>query len=193
MFHFLFANTYLLFAHLYHQPMKEYKLIGTISSTHGLQGWLTAHIQPQFTKYLRKNGFVFIELRNETYIPHRITDIKKESEEFLLIKIKNYNNVEQAKKLTSKGLALPIAELSEKEQMILGVALEGYTLEDTESDFKGTIESITETAGQILAFVSKGEHEVIVPLNQDLIRFVDKKNKLLRMTIPDGLLDIYLR
>lgn len=170
----------------------DFKIVGTIAGTHGLNGWLSAHIHPHFAKHMAVNGFLFIELKNKTFVPHRIEGLKKENQEFFLLKIKDYDNIDLAKKLSSKNLALPTKMLSEKDALLSDNSLEGFILEDTRSDFKGKIESITETAGQVLAFLLINDQDVIIPLNPDLIRSVDRKKKTLRMEIPEGLLDIYL-
>lgn len=170
----------------------DFKLIGTIAGTHGLTGWLTAHIQPEFAKHLGVNKFLFIELKNKTFVPHRIEGFKQEQPNQVLLKIKDYEGVDDAKKLSAKTIALPSEMLSETENILSNNTLEGFLLQDTGSDFQGTILSITETAGQVLAFLRVEDKDVIIPLNQELIRSIDRKKKTLRVAIPEGLLDVYL-
>ena len=69
-------------------------------------------------------------------------------------------------------------------------SLEGYTIIDKQSGFRGVIARVIQNPGQMIAAVTSPEGEILIPMHQDLIISVDKKRKLIEMSLPSGLTGI---
>jgi len=66
----------------------------------------------------------------------------------------------------------------------------GYTICDINSSFAAVIISVDEQPGQLLATVNLKGKEIFIPLHPDLILSVNHKKKLIKMSLPEGLVDL---
>jgi 16S rRNA processing protein RimM len=67
--------------------------------------------------------------------------------------------------------------------------LAGYTLVDETLGAIGVIDEVLEMPQQEMAFLKYKNREVLVPLNEQLIRSIDEAKRQVIMDLPDGLLD----
>ena len=56
----------------------------------------------------------------------------------------------------------------------------------------GVIESVNDNASQDLFEVKKGDKELFIPINDDIITKVDRDNKTIHVKAPEGLVELYL-
>jgi 16S rRNA processing protein RimM len=88
---------------------------------------------------------------------------------------------------------LPLSELPElEEDQFYFHEVIGFTAEDTNYGNIGVIKSINENRAQPLFEIEKDGKEILIPVNDDFISKLDKKNKTIFFDTPPGLLEIYL-
>jgi 16S rRNA processing protein RimM len=68
----------------------------------------------------------------------------------------------------------------------------GCTEHDKELGILGVIEEIIEMPMQVLAKIVITGKEVLLPINDQSLVKVDKKQQIVHVDLPEGLLDIYL-
>ena len=68
----------------------------------------------------------------------------------------------------------------------------GFSLIDRIHGDIGVVQSINDSASQVLFEVLKGEKQLLIPLNDEIIKEVDRKAKTIAIDAPDGLVDLYL-
>ncbi len=68
--------------------------------------------------------------------------------------------------------------------------MNGYMMTDSNSGFSGTIISVLQNPGQLLAVVNAPGGEIFVPLHPDLIIRIDRKRKRIEMSLPEGLIKL---
>jgi 16S rRNA processing protein RimM len=98
---------------------------------------------------------------------------------------------EAAIKLTQKEVWIPEADFkkfSAKSSPINFLNFE--IIEDNKT--LGKIKEVIEQPHQLLCKIQIGEKEVLIPLNENTIRRVDKKKQQVIVELPEGLLEIYL-
>ena len=61
---------------------------------------------------------------------------------------------------------------------------------DKNSGFRGVIARVIENPGQMIAAVTSDAGEILIPMHPDLIISVDRKRKLIEMSLPSGLTGI---
>jgi 16S rRNA processing protein RimM len=66
----------------------------------------------------------------------------------------------------------------------------GYTILDQDSKKIGDITGVNDQTPQHLFQINTCEKKALIPINDKLIINVDKKNKIIKMDLPDGILDI---
>jgi len=84
-----------------------------------------------------------------------------------------------------KGCDLIIAGETEENDELPDLA--GFTLTDTVSGFSGRVLSVKRNPGQLLAEVASPSGGILVPLHPDLIIAVDRRRKIIEMSLPEGL------
>ena len=68
----------------------------------------------------------------------------------------------------------------------------GFTVIDQNYGEVGIIKSINDNTAQALFEIMQGDKEILIPVNDDFIKKVDKENKQILLETPPGLIDIYL-
>ncbi|MCH5600404.1 ribosome maturation factor RimM [Niabella ginsengisoli] len=115
--------------------------------------------------------------------------IKTDTETF--IKLEGVDSIEVAKPLIQKEVWLKAADFEKHVAKNAVISFIGYTINDNGKEL-GTIEEIIEQPHQILCRLHIQEKEVLIPLHEETLVKADTKTKTLHVTLPDGLLDIYL-
>lgn len=169
----------------------EYALIGKISGTHGLDGKLTLnHNLPQ--KSFRKLSHIFIEVKNRSYIPYFIEEQKEIANDTVLLRLDETGTIEEAKKLSGKNVYIEAEQMQRLNPKGISSDLVGFMVADAALGRLGPIETLFETPGQVLATIHYRNKEVIIPLIDATIEGIDMDRKMIRVNLPEGLLDVYL-
>ena len=165
--------------------------IGKIVATHGIGGSLIlTHIVGN-SKWLKKGNAIHVEMQKGSYIPYFISNIKANNNEEFIVGVEDIDKVEAAKKLVTKHVYVDESLLSEfaRQSPLLWI---GFNLIDKKEGALGKIEDVMQTGNQWLAKLTYQNTEVLVPLIEQTIESLDIKTKTINMTLPDGLLDVYL-
>ena len=119
-------------------------------------------------------------------VPFFTRDAFSPSPGMLVISFDYYLTSESVSSL--KGCEVRIAGEAEESDDLAG--LNGFTLTDSNSGFSGTITSVLQNPGQLLAVVNAPGGEIFVPLHPDLIVRIDRKRKSIEMSLPEGLVKL---
>ena len=165
--------------------------IGKIVATHGLQGSLIlTHVVGNAT-WLKKSHVLMVEMQKGSYIPYFIASLKANNNAEYVINIEDIITIEGAKKLVTKHVYVA-------EEILVGLAQKspllwiGFKVIDAQKGNIGLVEDVLQTGKQWLAKLTIQNTEVLLPLIDQTITKVDIKTKTLHMTLPDGLLEVYL-
>lgn len=56
----------------------------------------------------------------------------------------------------------------------------------------GTVQSVNDSTAQALFEVQKGDKQLLIPITDQIITKVDRENKTIEVTTPEGLVALYL-
>jgi 16S rRNA processing protein RimM len=171
--------------------MTEYFKIGKLVSTFGLKGELVLKHNLGKKTSLKGLKTLFIEERKESFVPWFIETAKIKNEEEIYIKLEGINVREQAIKLTQKEVWLPEAEFKKFSAKTSPANLLGYNIIEGEQVL-GKIIEVIEQPHQILCKIEFNSKEAYIPLHEETIEKIDKKNQQVIVALPPGLLEIYL-
>jgi ribosomal 30S subunit maturation factor RimM len=102
--------------------------------------------------------------------------------------VKIRTKVKEQELLKKPLSALP--RLSEKQFYFHEIA--GYTVVDQVQGEIGKVEKVLDYPMQALLQVMKGTKEILIPVADEIILKVDRKNRLLHIHAPEGLIEMYL-
>lgn len=171
--------------------MTEYFKIGKFVSTFGLKGELVLKHNLGKKTSLKGLKTIFIEEQKESFIPWFIENTKIRNEEEIYIKLEGVNIREQAIKLTQKEVWLPEADFKKFSAKTSPINLLGYDIIEGEKVL-GKILEVIEQPHQILCRIEFNSKEAYIPLHEETIRKIDRKNQQVMVSLPPGLLEIYL-
>lgn len=171
--------------------MSQYFKIGKLAASHGLKGELIlAHNLGKKTS-LKGLEVLFIEERKESFLPYFIESAKIKSEEEIFLKLEGVDDKESARKLTPKEVWLLEEDFKKYAAAASAISLLGYHIINEGEDL-GEILEVIEQPHQLLCTLMINGREALIPIHDESLEKMDKKNRKLYVNLPEGLLDIYL-
>ena len=155
--------------------------IGYITKTKGLKGEVQVYFEYDEPADLPLDS-VFAEINNKL-VPFFISTYK----------LQNIDTIEKAQLLIRKKLFLPnnLKPVRDDDEFLI-TDLKGFIVHDETAGELGEIIEIHEYPQQFVAVVSYQFKEIMFPLNDDLIVEIDEENGILKVDLPEGLIDLYL-
>lgn len=171
--------------------MAEYFKMGKLVAAFGVNGQLV--LQHELGKKTSLKGLeaIFIEEKRNSFIPWFIESVKIKSDNEVYLTLENVKTREAALKLAQKPVWLSEADFKKFAAKSAPASLLGYTVFDEENKL-GPILEVIEQPHQLLCRLEIGSKEVLVPLNDAFLQKIDHRKKEVYVTLPEGLLDIYL-
>jgi 16S rRNA processing protein RimM len=170
-------------------------LLGSIGKPHGLKGFVMAFLDVDDLTVYRKVKSVLLALpaTPNKLVVYEVEKFQPQAENRVLLKLKGIDRIEDAEPLRNAQLYRPLTELPklEDDQFYFHDVI-GYLVVDTQLGELGVVETFYELPQQdVLAMRYKGR-EVLIPVVDELILHADQASKKLHVTLPEGLLDVYL-
>jgi 16S rRNA processing protein RimM len=163
--------------------------LGHVRKTHGIRGEIKAFLDSDAPLKYRGLKSVYLELKNKL-IPFMIEKINIQGAS-AIIKLQDVNSIEEAGKLVKSKLYLPLKMLNDGgTDKIFRHDLIGFTVIDGLRRKLGKITGIYEAGSNGLIAVDYKGREILIPLNNELIKKVNLARKELNMELPEGLLDL---
>lgn len=165
--------------------------IGKIVKKHGFKGEVVLRLDTDIPETYRDMESLFLQ-RAGAMIPFFIQRSSL-SGQFLRMKLEGVDTEEQADRLVRSEAYLPMECLPElDDDQFYYHQVEGYRAEDAaDGTTIGTIVRVDDTPVQALFVIQRQGREVLVPVVDDFIDKVDKKNRVIRLRLPEGLLELY--
>ncbi len=165
--------------------------LGIISKLHSFKGEVILFIDSDEPEHYYDIDSVFLEI-NKQLVPFFISKSSMQKGNQLRVRFEGVDNEEQAKLILKKNAFLPLTALpSLKEDQFYYHEIPGYTLNDHENKKIGEVLDVIENPANVLLTVLYRGNEALIPLNDNTFKKIDKKNKILTVFIPEGLLGLY--
>jgi 16S rRNA processing protein RimM len=171
---------------------KDFYFLGKITKTSGYQGNLVFFLDvDDITNYTSLEA-VFIDINNEL-IPFAIKELHIKGNNSAYATLEDVTDHEQAAALVGNELYLPITYLPPLTgKKFYYHEVTGFSVIDEKAGLIGKIQSIMDQSGHAIFVIINKNKEILVPVTDEIINKVDRKNKTVEVSTPDGLLEIYL-
>jgi 16S rRNA processing protein RimM len=171
--------------------MDEHIHIGKLVATVGLKGeLLLKHVLGKKTIF-KQGEVLFIEIEKNIQLPYFIEISVSKNNTETILKIEGVNTKEQAAKLLQKKIWLTKNDFETYVSKTAPVNLMGFSVVANER-ILGKVQAVIEQPQQILLQINVLQKEVLIPLHEKTLKKIDRKNKRVHVTLPEGLLEIYL-
>lgn len=167
--------------------------LGHITKTHGVSGELVLFLDVDNAAEYADLESILLEVKGDL-IPYFIESIAIVKGSRAIIAFEDVNTIEQAERLINCGAFLPLDELEPitDETRFYFHEIVGYQVVDAESGELGIVRGVYAMNAQDLIAMDYLGKEVLIPINSDIVRTVDRANQKLNVALPDGLLAIYM-
>lgn len=170
---------------------QEYFELGALAKPHGLRGAFHAFLDVDDPYAYEGLKSVFLQI-GQDLIPYFIEDIQIKPTANL-ITFEGIDTVEKAKELVGKKLFLPVSFLPKlKDDQFYFHEIIGYQVEDEQLGLLGLVKEVVSLGAQDVVVMMYQNREVLIPLTEEIIPKINKKDKMIYTILPEGLLDIYL-
>lgn len=171
---------------------KECFILGYISKSIGNKGELVLVLETDSPKKYANLNSIFVDI-NETLVPFFISKITIKGSSAVLC-IEGIDSIEKAEELIKKTVYLPLtmlAPLSGKKFYFH--EMPGFRVIDKNYGDIGIIDQVLDLPQHAVFQIIHGEHEILIPANEQFIVSINRDTKELTLDAPQGLIDIYLQ
>ena len=170
--------------------LNDFYYLGKITKKFSFRGEVIIFLDtdsPEFYYNIKK---LFIKI-NDVLTPFNISSVKPNKTNRIRVKINGIDTENDTEKLINKEIYLPIESLPKTDKNSFYYhEIIGFTIIGKDNKKVGNITGVNDQSPQHLLEINVSGKKSLIPMNDKLIIKVDKKNKIMKMDLPDGILDI---
>ena len=140
--------------------------------------------------YIKTGAHLFFEI-NGSKVPFKVREA--EDNVHYVVSLEDVMNKQQSDQLAGLDLWIPIEKVKSRHLRSprnLRDKWQEYKIEDLATHLCYDIVRVEEFPQQLMAVIEIDQKEILIPLSEQLITEIDKANRLIRMVIPEGLLEL---
>jgi 16S rRNA processing protein RimM len=170
----------------------NYRHIGTITKTHGVEGELTLRLLPNIDADAVNPYFLFLDL-DGGLVPFYLESLRDRGDGSLLVGFEHLNTETKARRLLETDVWIADDDYQEArndEGDIHSSMLVGYSVEDDVHGLLGKIVELRDPERNPLFVVDGAKGEILIPVADEFITGLDQAKKILFISTPEGLIDL---
>jgi 16S rRNA processing protein RimM len=166
--------------------------LGYVSKIKGYKGEVNIFLDVDVPDDYSEMESVFVVL-NDKPIPFFIDRIQVTRKGYATVKFEDIDTEAEAKQLVKAGIYLPAAALPKLTgDKFYYHEVAGFTIVDKNYGEVGELKQVLDNAQNPLFQIIKDYKEILIPINDDVVQKVDRENKTIHVTAPEGLIELYL-
>jgi len=164
-------------------------LLGRVTKVKGYEGTVTIRLERSFTEEIPELNPVFLEIEGKP-VPFFTTEPDNVGGGLLRLKLDGFESLQGLNEFAGCRVFLDAGKGElDPGKKINDIA--GFKVLTKDKSLTGAIREIIENPGQRLINVeTESGRRLLIPLHEDLIIKVDKKEKTILMDLPEGLTEI---
>lgn len=166
--------------------------LGKIIGKHSFKGEVLVKLDTDSPEDFLEMESVFVEL-DKNLIPFFIDDSILQKTDLLRIKFEDVESEDEVEYIIGSDLYLPLTVLPKLTgNKFYYHEIIGFKVEDSNLGSIGKIIGVNDNTPQALFIIEHLGKEIFVPITDDFIDKVDRENKTMHLTTPDGLVELYM-
>lgn len=170
--------------------MNQYFKIGKLAATFGVDGQLVLEHNLGKKTSLKGLGAIFIEEKKDSFLPYFISSAKIKNEKEIYISFEGIQSKEAAHFLIKKEVWMSEDDFKKFAAGAAPISFLGFMIVNDKKEL-GEVVEVIEQPHQVLCAIIINGNEALIPVHENSLKKIDKKNRKLYVNLPDGLLDIY--
>ncbi len=166
-------------------------LLGYTIRASGVQGEVVIEMDVDDASRYKKIDSIFIELHG-SLVPFFVKGTKLNGKS-LTVKLDGIDKPDETRSILKCSVYLPLEKLAKlDDKTFYNHEIVGFEVIDERFGIVGIAEEILDRMMQPVIKIRSGKNEVMIPLSDGAIKKVDRAEKKLYVTSPEGLIEIYL-
>ncbi|RKN82295.1 ribosome maturation factor RimM [Ulvibacterium marinum] len=166
--------------------------LGKVVSKYSYKGEVLVKLDTDEPEIYENMESIFVSIRGNL-VPFFIDKCRLHKSALLRIDFEDVKDEEAADRILGAELYLPLSLLPKLEgNKFYYHEIIGFTIKDSTHGDIGVVTGVNDTTSQVLIEVEKNGKELLVPLTDEILTKVDRKNRTLFVSTPEGLVDLYL-
>jgi len=166
--------------------------VGKIVRSFGSKGEMVLQFDAGILDRIKKLESVFVKI-GDNLIPFFIERVERRPKNQTMIKFLDIESSEDATPFAGCFVFIPSALLAKaKGAQLYSYDIEGYKVIDAVRGETGIVTTVLEMPQQSLLAIDLNGKEILIPIVDEIIKNIDKKNKTIYIEAPEGLIDLYL-
>ena len=162
--------------------------IGIINKPHGVKGEVSFTFTDDIFDRVEDCDYLVL-LLDGILVPFFIEEYRFRSDNVALVKFEGIDSTEKARTLTNVEVYYHVKFMDDQEEISSWNYFIGFRVEDIHHGCLGTVVDVDDATMNVLFVIENGDEEVLLPAHEEFILDIDRKKKILKVDIPDGLLD----
>ena len=166
--------------------------LGKIVRKHSFRGEVVIKLDTDEPELYQEMESIFVDLGNNL-VPFFIQKSLLQKGNQLRVRFEGIENEADAEGILKANVYLPVSLLPNLDgNKFYYHEVIGFKIMDVNYGEVGILENINDTAAQPLFEIKKDDNEIFIPMIDDFIKKVDRKNNTILVETPEGLIDLYL-
>ncbi|MBT8182508.1 MAG: ribosome maturation factor RimM [Eudoraea sp.] len=166
--------------------------LGKIVSKHSFKGEVLVKLDTDEPEIYENMESVFVSL-GDNLVPFFIEKCYLHKSNLLRIRFEDISSEADADRIIGSHLYFPLEFLPKLSgNKFYYHEIIGFDVIDSQHGNIGIITGVNDSVSQALFEVQKDDKELLIPVADNIIDKVDRDNKTLYVTTPEGLVDLYL-
>lgn len=166
--------------------------LGKIAKKFSFKGEVLIWLDTDEPELYENMESVFVEA-GKNLVPFFIESSSLHKNDFLRVRFEDVNTEADADEILGFAVYLPLNMLPKLTgNKFYFHEVIGFEVDDKRLGPVGVIQSINDSSAQPLFEVLNGETEILIPMIDHFLVEIDRKNKKVKMDLPEGLIEMYL-
>lgn len=166
--------------------------IGKLYKPHGVSGEIIFAFDDDI--FDRTKAPYWVLEMDGILVPFFVVSYRFRSETAVLVRLEGIESESQAKELANKEVFYPVkfedSVDSEKEAVEDWDTYLGFKVFEKSAGYLGEITDIDDSTFNVLFKITKGEHEILMPVAEEFITDIDMDRQEMHVLLPEGLLSL---
>lgn len=164
--------------------------LGQVAKKYSFKGEVLLKLDTDEPEIYENLGAVFLDMGREL-IPYFVENSYLHKSNLLRVQFEDVDSEEEADAILKKDVYLPLEMLPKLQgDKFYFHEILGFEVVDKELGNIGRIDSVNDSTAQPLFIVHDTDSEILIPAVDDFIVKVDRKDKKIFVSIPEGLIDM---
>ena len=162
--------------------------IGVINKPHGVKGEVSFSFTDDIFDRVEDCDYLIL-MMDGILVPFFWEEYRFKSDNVALVKFEGIDTAERARMFTNVEVYFPKKYMDEQDEITSWNFFVGFQVNDVRHGALGEIVDVDDVTMNVLFVIEKEGEELLLPAHEEFILDLDKKNRVLTVEIPEGLLD----